>query len=128
MNLGMPVGESKSTRVIMIAGRVIDDLGGVEIGVAIHLADEIGVIDAVLALVKNDVSQGRAGVEHLAQLVINQPVARQSPVTFVPIVRFVTIAAGPIAHRDAAARDLFAFRIYAEGSVGWTMPDANRIS
>src|SRR5205809_883190 len=59
VDFGMAVGKGKAASTAVVTGRPINYPVRGGVGIAIHLDDEVGVIDAVLALVEQDKSVSR---------------------------------------------------------------------
>src|SRR5947209_2081207 len=85
----------------MITGRIVDDFGRSQIWISIHFDHVISVVDAVLALVQNDIRVRGTGILHLGQFTINHPSSTISKTS--PVARSgITVAANPVAHGHAA--------------------------
>jgi len=76
----VPLGKGHRPRTVAIAGRIIPDVRRCRVGIAVHFYWEIPVVNAVLALVDNDKSQGRAGIANLSQLAHNGGSRRALPI------------------------------------------------
>src|SRR5436190_20016079 len=74
VDLRMAIGERKATGPAMIAGRIINDFRRGEFRVAIHFDYEIGVIDAVLTFVQDDIGHRRSGPIESGELAENYKV------------------------------------------------------
>src|SRR5262249_45362612 len=61
VNFEVAIGEGKAAGPAMVTGWIINDFGRGKFRIAVHLDDEISVIDAVLAFVEDDIGQRRTG-------------------------------------------------------------------
>src|SRR5215471_5379515 len=128
MYLRVAVSKGEAGGAIVIATRVVDDLGTGETRVSIHLGHEVTVVDAVLALIEDNKCHGRPGTQHGAKLGKYDPTPNCTPVTFIERGR-IAIPANPIVHGITAyAGDSNTCFVDSIARIGWAMPDCHGIS